>query len=96
MNAVVRGGSSASFPTFGQVIHSKAIQPVTMTSAPRRKRLNKRPDCTYIDHMKRLLVLLAIATALAAPAFSFDPSRHNGNRIAVLQAPIYNGGEYEI
>jgi hypothetical protein len=45
--------------------------------------------------MKRLLVLLAIATALAAPAFSFDPSRHNGNRIAVLQAPIYNGGEYE-
>ncbi len=44
--------------------------------------------------MKRLLVLLVIA-AVAVPAFSFDPSRHNGHRIAVLQAPIYNGGEYE-
>jgi hypothetical protein len=44
--------------------------------------------------MKRLLILLAIAS-IAAPASSFDPSRHSSHHIAVLQAPIYNSGEYE-
>ena len=44
--------------------------------------------------MKRLLIL-AIVVAVAVPAFSFDPSRHTGTRVALLQAPIYNAGEYE-
>jgi hypothetical protein len=56
--------------------------------------LNKRADCIYIDLMRRL-ALFAVAIAVAYPAFSFNPSRHTGTRVALLQEPIVHGGEYE-
>jgi hypothetical protein len=45
--------------------------------------------------MKRFLILL-VAIAVAAPAFSFDPTRRTGAiRLTVVAAPIFNGGDYE-
>jgi hypothetical protein len=44
--------------------------------------------------MKRL-ALFAVAVAVACPVFSFNPSHHTGTRVALLQAPIDQGVEYE-
>jgi hypothetical protein len=47
--------------------------------------------------MRRVLSFLAIAIAVAAPAFSFDTTKRAGNtqRITLLRAPIVNGYEGE-
>jgi hypothetical protein len=55
-------------------------------------RLNKGADCIYIGRMKRSLVFLA-AIAIALPALSFDPVKHNGAlRMTILQEPVAEGG----
>lgn len=59
--------------------------------------LEPHGECTYIDVMRRVLSFMAIAIAVAAPAFSFDTARRAGSahRITLLQASIDNGYDGE-
>lgn len=58
-------------------------------------RLNKRGDSIYIERMKRLLILTAIA-GIALPAAAFNPTRPNPNRVTVLQPPAYEASDVEL
>ncbi len=58
-------------------------------------RLNKCVDCIYIERMKRLLPV-AVAVLVALPAFAFNPTRLNPNRITVLQPQPYDASDVEL
>ena len=57
-------------------------------------RLYKRGNVSTLMMMKRLVAVLALALFLVQPALAFDTRKSTGNRITVLQAPVYRG-EYE-
>jgi hypothetical protein len=44
--------------------------------------------------VKRALVLLFVV--LVQPAYAFDPTFRGGNRVTLLQAPLYNAGNAEL